>query len=294
MKKEQNGSNSQVGSRSHKRKVYMGDTIKYVREEELKSYLDSGWSSGTPEKTRNKISKSLIGNTAWNKGLTAEQDERVRLHTQKSNQTKRERYGTAFPNNNMNDDHKRKISESTKGKPKPKLKGVKRPKEVGQKISFKKMGHEVSQETRQKLREKNLGKKLSEEKLQIKLTKEYLTKKKNNSFNTSETEQQFYETLLKENVNKTIYRQYKDERYPFYCDFYIKEDDLFIELNAHWSHGGRPYDPHDEDCVKKLLEWQEKAKTSKFYENAIQTWTVRDVQKKKCAEENHLNYKTIY
>jgi len=99
---------------------------------------------------------------------------------------------------------------------------------------------------------------------------------------------------LKENTNKTIYRQYKDERYPFYCDFYIKEDDLFIELNAHWSHGGRPYDPHDEDCVKKLLEWQEKAKTSKFYENAIQTWTVRDVQKRKCAEENHLNYKAIY
>jgi len=88
----------------------------------------------------------------------------------------------------MDENHKKKISEAKKGKPNFHLFGKKRPKEVGEKISAKKKGHEVSQETRQKLREKNLGKKLSPEKLQIKLTKEYITKKKNNSFNSSETE----------------------------------------------------------------------------------------------------------
>ena len=101
--------------------------------------------------------------------------------------------------------------------------------------------------------------------------------------------------MLKENRTKTIYRNYKDsERYPFYCDFYIKEDDLFIELNAHWTHGGKPYDPNDEECQNQLIEWQEKAKTSQFYKNAIETWTVRDVKKLQCAQKNKLNYKVIY
>ena len=93
---------------------------------------------------------------------------------------------------------------------------------------------------------------------------------------------------------QTIYRNYKCDRYPYYCDFYIVEDDLFIELNAHWTHGGMPFDETNENCIKQLEEWKEKAKTSKFYENAIQTWTVRDVQKLKCAKENNLNYKVIY
>ena len=43
-----------------------------------------------------------------------------------------------------------------------------------------------------------------------------------------------------------------------------------------------------------LKIWQEKAKQSKFYENAIKTWTERDVKKQKIAKENHLNYKVIY
>ena len=155
----------------------------------------------------------------------------------------------------MNEEHKRKISESTKG----------------------------------------ISKKLSEEKLQIKLTKDYITRKKNHTFNTSNIEENFYTELLNENKTKTIYRQYKDpERYPFYCDYYIVEDDLFIELNAHWTHGTKPFDPNDEFCQKQLSEWKEKAKTSQFYANAIQTWTIRDVEKQKCAKEHNLNYKVIY
>lgn len=133
-----------------------------------------------------------------------------------------------------------------------------------------------------------------QDKLKIKLTKDYITRKKNNSFNKSKVEEDLYTQLLIENKDKTIYRQYKDDRYPYYCDFYILEDDLFIELNNHWTHGGKPYNPTDIDCQKQLQEWQEKAKTSKFFENAIQTWTVRDVQKQKCAKEHNLNYKVIY
>lgn len=157
----------------------------------------------------------------------------------------------------------------------------------------------MSEEHKRKIGQSNskslLGYKMPKDKLLIKTTKQYLTRKKNNTFNSSSSEELLYEQLLKENEHKTIYRNYKDEkRYPFYCDFYIKEEDLFIELNAHWTHGGKPYDPDDKECQEQLARWQEKAKTSKFYENAINTWTVRDVNKRKCAEKNNLNYKVIY
>ena len=165
-------------------------------------------------------------------------------------------------------------------------------------------GVSPSASTREKIRKSllgnvpwNKGKKspISKEKLEIAMTKSYITKKLNNSFNTSSTEETFYRQLLEENGEKTIYRNYKDKsRYPFYCDFYILEDDLFIELNAHWTHGGRPFDENDEECLQQLKEWKEKAKTSKFYENAIETWTVRDVKKLETAKKNKINYKIIY
>ncbi len=102
-----------------------------------------------------------------------------------------------------------------------------------------------------------------------------------------------YKQLL-EQYNGKVIRRYKDKRYPFYCDFYIPSEDLFIELNAHWTHGGKPYNPDDEECQKQLILWKEKAKQSQFYENAIKTWTERDVKKQKVAKDNKLNYKVIY
>lgn len=152
----------------------------------------------------------------------------------------------------------------------------------------------MSEEQKQKCSKAHIGKKLTESQLEIRASKEYLTKKKNNSFNTSKPEEELYESLLAQYNEKTILRRYKEERYPFYCDFYIVEDDLFIELNAHWTHGGKPFNPDDEECQEKLAIWKEKAKQSKFYENAIKTWTERDVKKQQIAKENHLNYKVIY
>lgn len=142
---------------------------------------------------------------------------------------------------------------------------------------------------------KGIHYKLESQILQNKLDKEYQTKKKNNTFNTSKPEEILYKQLITENPGKKIYRQYKDpERYPFYCDFYIVEDDLFIELNNHWSHGEKPYDPNDPECIKLLSVWKEKAKESQFYANAIKTWTERDVAKFETARKNNLNYKVIY
>ena len=92
-----------------------------------------------------------------------------------------------------------------------------------------------------------------------------------------------------------IIKQYFDkEQYPFRCDFYIKSEDLFIEVHGNWTHGGRPFDPQDIECQKQLAEWEEKAKTSNYYKNAIYTWTDLDVRKVETAKQNNLNFEVIY
>ena len=123
-------------------------------------------------------------------------------------------------------------------------------------------------------------------------TNVYATKKNNGTFNSSKPEKDTLD-MLQQKFNKVHY-QYRCDRYPFACDFYIEDIDLFIELNFHWTHGGRPFNENDKDCIDKLASWKEKAKTSKFYQNAIYTWTDLDVRKAKCAKDNNLNWICLY
>lgn len=124
------------------------------------------------------------------------------------------------------------------------------------------------------------GRRLSDEEKQEYLAKCYSTRKQHGTFNTSEAEDRLYRLLCEQYGESNVRRQYRDKiRYPFRCDFYIPSEDLFIEANLHWTHGGRPFREDDPECLTQLLDWQRKAATSKFYENAIQTWTVRDVLK---------------
>ncbi len=124
--------------------------------------------------------------------------------------------------------------------------------------------------------------------------KQYATKRKNGTFNTSSQEERFYVKLCEKYGSDDVIRQYKDKRYPFMCDFYIKSLDLFVELNISWTHGGHPFDSENQADNEMLLKWQEKAKTSKYYKNAITTWTIRDVAKITTAKANKLNYITYY
>ena len=127
---------------------------------------------------------------------------------------------------------------------------------------------------------------ISSEQVQTKIIN---TKRKNHTFNTSKQEDESY-AILKEYYPNVI-TQYKDDRYPFACDFYIPSLDLFIECNYHWTHGGKPYEGTEDD--KQIVEkW--KAKNTKFYFNAIQTWTVRDVNKRNIAKQNKLNYIEVW
>lgn len=131
--------------------------------------------------------------------------------------------------------------------------------------------------------------KSDKEKAEIK-HKSYLTKKKNHSFKVSKTEDLCYEQLL--SIYPDAKHGYKSTKYPFVCDLYIPSKDIYIELNFHWTHGLHPYNKKNDS--KKLAEWIEKSKTSKYFENAIHTWTVRDIHKLKVAKRNKVQLFVFY
>lgn len=112
------------------------------------------------------------------------------------------------------------------------------------------------------------------------------TKRKNGTFSTSSVEEHvkdFYDFEPQYN---------KDARYPYLCDFYDKERDLFIELNASWTHGYHWYDA--ETDAKVCKKWIVKGKKSEYYANALYVFTKRDVEKRETARANNLNYVTLW
>jgi len=116
--------------------------------------------------------------------------------------------------------------------------------------------------------------------------KKNITKKKNGTYAKSKTEDESY-ILLKEKYPDVL-RQYRSKEYPFNCDFYIPSIDTYIECNYFWTHGKFPYIESEQRCIDKLNIW--KSKNTKFYINAINGWTIRDVKKRNLAKENNLNW----
>lgn len=84
----------------------------------------------------------------------------------------------------------------------------------------------------------------------------------------------------------------KDARYPYLCDFYDKERDLFIEVNASWTHGYHWYDAEKDVAV--CTKWKAKSEDSAYYANALDVFTKRDVEKRETARVNSLNYVTLW
>ena len=134
-----------------------------------------------------------------------------------------------------------------------------------------------------------------------KLEKEIATKKANHSFATSNPEKDYEKYLKSIYGEDDVVSQYTDDRYrspvsgkKYWCDFYIKSKDLFIECNWFWMHGFRPYNPDDEWCQNQLSSWKEKAIIKKTYDHAIYVWTKLDVEKREVAKNNKLNFIEIY
>lgn len=273
-----------------------GAQQKQVKNDLLDEYLSDGW----------KIGKLM---PAWNKGLTAENDDRVANNlrglkdyyanwTQEQDLERREKLRELNLGKKWTSEAIAKRTESRRGFV-PSL-------EQREKVSRKLKGHPVSDETRIKISIANTGHPgtpCSEEKKtylsQLHSSAEYqerqnAIKKKNGTFNTSRPEQTAFQSLRSVFGEDDVEYSYRDDRYPYNCDFYVRSMDLFIELNILWTHGGEPFDPENDLHLHKLETWRNKSETSDYYKNAIYTWTKLDVRKQQTAIENHLNYLTFY
>lgn len=136
---------------------------------------------------------------------------------------------------------------------------------------------------------KQISKSLSSNDVQRKM---YNTKKKNKTFNTSTIENKLKQYLDEKTINYIT--QYKSESYPFACDFYLPDYDLYIEIQGTWTHGLHPFDFNNKDDIKKLNIWKEKSIKSKYYKTAIDVWTKTDVYKRNIAQKNNLNYLEVF
>lgn len=110
--------------------------------------------------------------------------------------------------------------------------------------------------------------------------------RQNGTFNTSSVEEHV------KGFDDFEVQYNKDTRYPYLCDFYDKGRDLFIEVNASWTHGYHWYDiEKDADVCTK---WKDKSEDSTYYANALDVFTKRDVEKRETARVNSLNYVTLW
>lgn len=83
-----------------------------------------------------------------------------------------------------------------------------------------------------------------------------------------------------------------DSRYPYLCDFYDRDRDLFIEVNASWTHGHHWYDAEKDVAI--CAKWKAKSEDSTYYANALEVFTKRDVEKRETARVSNLNYVTLW
>ena len=120
--------------------------------------------------------------------------------------------------------------------------------------------------------------------------KGYETKKKNGTLTTSNIENKLKELLKKLNIN--YIHQYKSNLYPFACDFYLPDYDLYIEVQGHWSHGKHKFDETNQNDISILEKW--KGKNTPQYNHAIDIWVKRDPLKRKIAKTNNLNFLEIF
>ena len=244
------------------------------------------WNKGLKVATDERVRKNhesatkariASGNyVSWNKGLTKENCESLKRVSEKVSKARKGKspWNKGIP---MSDEAKMKLSNSNKGKT-AWNKGLTKDTDtrlIG--TSLKQRGHKDYVLDWNKAKQK-----------------EYETKKLNKSFNTSKPEKELYEQLCLKYGKGNVLHPYRCSEYKHNCDFYIVSEKLFIELNYHWAHGGKPYNPNDEDCINLLNKWKEKARDHVQYRYAIDYWTNKDVQKLKDFRDNKLNFLIIY
>lgn len=111
------------------------------------------------------------------------------------------------------------------------------------------------------------------------------------------------EIKLKEELEKifpSLIWQYTSVDYPFLCDFYIPEKDLYIEYQGSQYHNYSPYIGNNKQ-IQELNSLIEKAKSkplnkkgTNMYYKIIETWTVADPNKRNYVKRNNLNWIEIW
>ena len=110
----------------------------------------------------------------------------------------------------------------------------------------------------------------------------------------SKLENNFLNYLKLKYESDDIITQYKSKEYPYYCDFYIKSINLYIEIQGHWTHNDHPFDINNLNDYLIMDIWRTKSLSDKYYKNALNTWTIKDVEKRNTAIQNNLNYLEIF
>ena len=97
-------------------------------------------------------------------------------------------------------------------------------------------------------------------------------------------EQQIYDILIKKYPD-IKYDVLVDERYPYYVDFYIPSEDLFIEYQGYPAHGNYPFIDGDSKSLEESIRLY-----GKWREIYIKT----DVEKYTKALDSKINFIRIY
>lgn len=260
-------------------------------------YIGRGWSlyrghcstrcSSLDKKVHEKLVNTCLNKYGVTNGAASEQAK------EKSKKTCLEKYGVEYSWQSENNKEKSKETLLKKY-------GVDNPlksKEVQEKVKetcLKKYGFECvfqNDTIKQQINKTNIkkyGVSIPSMNPEI-LNKIFDSRRKNHTFNTSKPEEELY-LYIKEKF-PSVRRQYKDkERYPWYCDFYIPELDLFLELNGTWTHGKHPFNINSKEDISILNIWKEKSKEHSWYKKAIEGWAIYDVKKRNKAKEEKLNY----
>lgn len=231
-----------------------------------------------------KTSLSLKGNTPWNKGLTKENNQSLKTVSEKVSKAKK---GKPGPNKNkpMSNEAKAKLSRTRKEKY-----------ASGEIVCWCKGQTKETNSSLKSASEKQMGHSCYVKDWEVAKKKEYETKKRNHTMNSSKVEDNYYLYLCEQYGCEDVVRQYVSELYPFPCDFYIKSQRLYIEINFAPEYGCHPFNKEDKDDLELVEMWREKYNNtnSKRYLNMIYIFTERDPLKLKTFREHNLNFKIIY
>ena len=115
-------------------------------------------------------------------------------------------------------------------------------------------------------------------------------------YGMSKIEQETYRYLCSlYSIEDIRFNEIIDERYPFHVDFYITSLDIFIEINAHYAHGGHIFGTVETDeLVLEQLKQKIKENQKSSAKEIIRVWTKSDPLKIQTAKDNNLLYLPIW